>query len=248
MIDRLMKGEQDDIEIMVGNYASVYELSTKLDTFFETNAQQIVKAIAESPEAKGLDTLQMIYFLAPNTYKFHWTNTPEQIVSKIKEPYKKYWNPEKKALLDSSKLNEMQAVTLASIVQVESYKQDEQPKVAGVYLNRLRKGMKLDADPTVIFAKKASTDWDNKIQRVTFKDLEQISAYNTYRNAGLPPGPICMPNPSAIDAVLKPEPSDYMYFVADTSRPGYHIFAKTYSEHENNAKAYRQWVKNNGIK
>lgn len=248
IVKKFQLGQQDEIEIMVGNYASIFELAQKLDTFFEINANNIIEAIAEREEVKGKDTLQWIYFLAPNTYKFHWNNTGKEIIEKIAQPYKKFWTPERLSLLDQSGLTEMQVIALASLVQLESYKIDEQPKVAGLYLNRIKIGMKLDADPSVIFAKKMSVGWDQKINRVYFKDLNIASPYNTYRNPGIPPGPICMPNPSAIDAVLKPEKHDYIFFVADPEQPGYHVYAKTLQEQEINAKKYRDWANNNNVK
>lgn len=248
IINRLLLGKQDEIQITVGNYASIYELASKLDPLLELTANDIINAVASRPEVKGMDTLKMIYFLAPNTYRFFWTETPTNLVNKIAAPYKKYWSAANKSALDSLKLTEFQAVTLASIVQMESYKVDEQPRVAGLYLNRLKIGMKLDADPTVLFAKKLEQGWDKKFQRVFSNYLDIQSAYNTYRNPGLPPGPICMPNPSAIDAVLHPAKHDYIFFVADTSRPGYHLYAKTLAEQEKNAKAYREWAKRKNLK
>jgi len=249
IVRMLQFGEQDEIQITVGNYNSVFELASKLDPLLEASAPALIKAVGNRKEARGLDTLQWIYFLSPNTYRFHWTQTPDEIIAKIVGPYEKYWTNEKRAQLQKSGLSELQAVTLASIVQLESYQKDEQPRVAGLYHNRLKLGMKLDADPTVIFAKKAETGaWTTKIERVYYKDLRIPSPYNTYINKGLPPGPICMPNPSAIDAVLFPEKTDFVYFVADPSRPGYHLYAKTLAEQEKNAKVYRDWVEKNGIR
>ncbi|RYD53383.1 MAG: endolytic transglycosylase MltG [Sphingobacteriales bacterium] len=248
IIDKLLTGKQDEIDITVGNYNSIFELSGKLDPLLETSAAQIIAAIARRDEAKGLDSLQWIYFLAPNTYRFNWTQTPDEIIAKIALPYQKYWTAEKRDQLNASGLTELQATTLASIVQLESYQKDEQPRVAGLYFNRLKLGMKLDADPTVIFAKKQQQGtWTTKIERVYFKDLRIPSPYNTYVNKGLPPGPVCMPNPSAMDAVLAPQKSDFIYFVADPSRPGYHLYAKTLAEQEKNAAVYRNWVKQNNI-
>lgn len=248
IINRLKEGKQDEIEIMVGNYYSIYELAQKLEPFFEINKDEIIQEILSRQETQGLNDLQSIYFLSPNTYKFHWNNTAKQIIDKIAQPYKKYWNEEKKSLLEKSGMTELQVMTLASIVQLESYRPEEQPKVAGVYLNRLKIGQKLQADPTVLFAKKYKEGWDKKIKRIYIKDLSIESPYNTYKYSGLPPGPICMPNPSAIDAVLQPEKHDYIYFVADTTQNGLHIFAKDYTEHERNAQIYRSWADRNNIK
>lgn len=248
IINKLINGEQDEIKIMIGNYSHISELANKVSPFLNLSADEIIQAMAEQEEIKGMDTLLWIYCLAPDTYNFHWNTSGEELVRKLIDQYKKLWTAERKNMLNKSGLTELQVISLASIVQLESYKADEQPKVAGLYLNRLRIGMKLDADPTVIFLMKKEQGWDKKIQRVYYKDLARNSPYNTYRYANIPPGPICMPNPSAIDAVLNPEQSDYIFFVADPERPGYHTFAKTGQEHEVNAQKYRDWANKNKIK
>ncbi len=137
---------------------------------------------------------------------------------------------------------------MASIVQKETAKVDERPRVAGVYLNRLKIGMPLQADPTVIYAIKQKTgDFDMVIKRVLYKDLEIDSPYNTYKNAGLPPGPIAMPDISSIDAVLNAEKHGYYYFVANVKEFGYHKFAKTLSQHNKNRQEYVRWINKQGI-
>lgn len=248
MLNKLIKGEQDEIKLTIGNYCSIFELANKVSPYLNIKPDEIIAAMAVQETSNGLDTLQWIYCLAPNTYHFHWNTSGEELIKKLREPYIKFWNGERKQLLQTSGMTELQVVSLASIVQLESYKEDEQPRVAGLYLNRIKKGMKLDADPTVIFLMKKEQGWDKKIQRVYYKDLARNSPYNTYRYAGIPPGPICMPNPSAIDAVLKAEKSDYIYFVADPDRPGYHTYARNAQEHEINAKKYRDWANKNNIK
>ncbi|MBX9449445.1 MAG: endolytic transglycosylase MltG [Taibaiella sp.] len=248
MLNRLMLGQQDEIKITIGNYSSVYELGYKMEPLLRLKTEDIIAALSQTDEVAGMDTLKWIYCLAPDTYNFFWNVTGAEFVGKLLGQYKKFWTEERKKQLQSSGMTELQVISLASVVQLESYKADEQPKVAGLYLNRMRKGMKLDADPTVIFAIKQEKGWDHKVQRVYHKDLLRNSPYNTYLYKGIPPGPICMPNPSAIDAVLNPEHSDYIYFVADPERPGYHSYARTPQEHEGNAKKYRDWANKNNIK
>lgn len=248
IINRLKAGTQDEISIMVGNYSSIFELAAKMTPFLRITDADIISAMAQQPEVAGMDTLKWIYCLAPNTYNFFWNVSGEDFVRKLIDQYKKFWTEDRKALLSSSGMTELQVVSLASVVQMESYKVDEQPTVAGTYLNRLKKGMKLGADPTVIFAIKQEKGWNHKVARVYNKDLMRASPYNTYRYSGLPPGPICMPNPSAIDAVLKPEKVEYIYFAADPDRPGYHNFARTAQEHEVNAKKYRDWANKNNVR
>ena len=137
---------------------------------------------------------------------------------------------------------------MASIVHKETAKVDERPRVAGVYLNRLRTGMMLQADPTVIYALKLNSgNFDTIIKRVLYKDLELDSPYNTYKVTGLPPGPIAMPDITAIDAVLNPESHEYFYFVANVENFGYHKFAKTLAQHNRNKEQYVRWINSQKI-
>ena len=139
-------------------------------------------------------------------------------------------------------LSRAEVISLSAIVNEESKKVDERPRVAGVYLNRLRKGMKLQADPTVVYAmKRKANDFDLVVRRVLYKDLQINSPYNTYRKRGLPPGPITMPDVSSIDAVLNAESHNYLYFVADPNKVGYHLFASTYKQHLAN-RDYIRWL------
>lgn len=248
LVNMIQTGKQDEISIRIGNYASVRELSGKMAGILEADSGSILKAIVNTPFASGIDTPKLLYFYVPNTYNFHWNTSGEQFVQKMHQEFEKFWTVERKKQAAEAQMTPLEVNTLASIVQLESAKPDEQAKVAGLYLNRLRIGMKLDADPTIVFLKKMRSGFTQKVSRVYYKDLDIESPYNTYRNRGLPPGPICMPNPSAIDAVLKPEKHDYIYFVADTARAGYHRYAKTLSEQEANAAAYRIWANNNNVK
>src|SRR5690554_3395084 len=161
--------------------------------------------------------------------------------------YRSFWNEERRAKAEALNMTIQEVSTLASIVHKETVKIDERPRVAGVYLNRLKRGMLLQADPTVIFAnKKHSGDFNQVIKRVLFHHLEVNSPYNTYKFAGIPPGPIAMPDISAIDAVLNPEQHDYLYFCASVERFGYHEFAKTLAQHNVNAAKYQRWVSQQG--
>jgi len=185
----------------------------------------------------------------PNTYEFYWNTSANDIADKMASEYKKFWNEERIAKALDKNLTPIQVSVLASIVHKETAKADERPRVAGVYLNRLELNMPLQADPTVIFAmKKTSGDFDQVIKRVYSKDTQgAISPYNTYINLGLPPGPIAMPDISAIDAVLNAEKHDYIYFCASVERIGYHDFASNYAAHQVNARKYADWVNKLGI-
>lgn len=248
IINMIKQGKQDEIAIRIGNYASIYELAGKVAPFLEADSAQIVESIATAAYTQGLDTPSMLHFFMPNTYNFHWNTSGTDFAQKMKKEFDQFWTTDRQAKAQVAGMSTEEVITLASIVQLESSKVDEQAKVAGLYLNRLRIGMKLDADPTIIFIKKMQSGFRTRISRVYYNDLKIASPYNTYLNKGLPPSPICMPNPSAIDAVLNPVKHDYIYFVADPQKPGYHWFARTLAEQEQNAARYRSWLDEHNIK
>ena len=171
----------------------------------------------------------------PDTYEVWWTISPEDLVKKMKKEYDAFWNENRTAKARQIGLTKDQVMTLASIVIEETKYEPEMPTVAGVYINRLKKGMLLQADPTVLFALN-----EKGVTRVLNKHLEIDSPYNTYRYAGLPPGPITIAPKSAIDAVLNYQHHDYLYFCAKDTFDGQHNFAVTYSDHLKNARAYQR--------
>ena len=184
----------------------------------------------------------------PNTYEFYWNTSPLKIRNVIHKEYIRFWNQDRTNKAKELGLSPAQVSSLASIVQKETAKVDERPKVAGAYLNRLNKDMLLQADPTVVYAKKLMlSDFDTIIKRVYLKDLAIESPYNTYRTKGLPPGPIAMPDVSSIEAVLNPEKHSYIYFCASVDRMGYHEFATTLEEHGKNREKYTKWLNENNI-
>ncbi len=181
--------------------------------------------------------------LLPNTFEFYWDISAEKFRNQMTKEYYRFWNDERKAKATALGLTPVEVSILASIVQKETAKVEERPKVAQVYLNRLKLGMPLQADPTVIFAfKTVNQDFNQVIKRVYHKHLEIDSPYNTYKYAGLPPGPIFMPDVNAIDAVLNPEQHDFIYFCASVTRFGYHEFASTLAQHNVNARKYANWL------
>lgn len=248
LINRLRIGDQDEIAIRIGNYSSIFELAGKVGPFLETDSAGLVAAITGSDFVQGYDTANMLVFFFPETYNFHWNTSGPAFVKRMKSQYDQYWNDERIQLAKEKNMTPMQVTTLASIVQLESAVAEEQPRVAGLYLNRLKIGMKLDADPTVIFAMKKAEGFKRKIYRVYYKNLFIESPYNTYKYKGLPPGPICMPNESALNAVLHPAQHNFIYFVADATRPGYHVYASTLQEQEVNANKYREWQNAHNVK
>ena len=184
----------------------------------------------------------------PNSYEFFWNTTAEDFRTRMLKEYKRFWTEARKAKAEKLNLTPTEVMTLASIVHEESKKAEEQPRVAGVYLNRLRIGMPLQADPTLKFAAYQLPKYKNTIIRRVLNIHKEIdSPYNTYKTVGLPPGPIAMPDLSAIKAVLNPEKHQYLYFAADAKRVGYHKFAKTLAQHNNNARDYQRYLSSQGI-
>jgi UPF0755 protein len=192
----------------------------------------------------GLDSSTLLTSFIPNTYEVKWNTSPEKWMGRMASEADKFWDSEKrKDKLASIAMTKQQVYTLASIVEKESNLKTERPAVAGVYINRLKQGMKLQADPTVVFA-----TGDFELRRILHSHLKLDSPYNTYMYEGLPPGPIYMPSVNSIDAVLNAEKHQYVFFCA---KPGYnsgHVFAKTLAEHNRNADAYQEWLTKEGVK
>ena len=184
----------------------------------------------------------------PNSYEVYWDIEPDKFRDKMLLEYEKFWNKSRTEKAKNIGLTKKEVTSLASIVQKESVKVDERPTIAGVYINRLNTRMRLQADPTVIYSiKDYYKNFDTIIRRVLYRDLRLNSRYNTYRINGLPPGPISMPDISAIDAVLNYEKHKYIFFVADPYNRGYHLFARNLSEHNRNKKVYTRWLNSRGI-
>jgi UPF0755 protein len=179
----------------------------------------------------------------PDTYEMYWNTSPERFIDKMNRQYKAFWNSERLSKAEEIGLNPKEVNILAAIVEQETIKDDEKPIVAGVYLNRLKKGMPLEADPTLKFAL-----GDFTIQRILNKDKQVVSPYNTYMNTGLPPGPICMPSVSSINSVLNYKHHNFIFFCAKDDLSGYHNFARTLDQHMNYARAYQRALDKINIK
>jgi UPF0755 protein len=184
----------------------------------------------------------------PNSYEFYWNTSAVEYREKMFKEYQLFWNKSRINKAKKYKLSPIQVTILASIVQKETATISERPKVAGLYLNRLKDFWPLQADPTIIYAIKQKYGQETEIKRVLNKDLTIDSPYNTYSNFGLPPGPIGMPDISSIEAVLNPIEHNYYYMCASVDNIGLHEFAKTLGEHNKNARKYQRWVTNQGIK
>ncbi|MAZ29602.1 MAG: aminodeoxychorismate lyase [Cytophagaceae bacterium] len=238
------------VKISFNNQERLVDLAGRISQQLEADSTALIKAFTDEEflEKNNLTKETALTMYIPNTYEFYWNTDAIDFRDRMAKEHDRFWNEDRLAKAKKLNLTPTEVYTVASIVQKETARVDERPRVAGVYLNRLKRGMKLDADPTVIYAvKKQKNDFDIVIKRVLYKDLETDSPYNTYRYPGVPPGPIFMPDISAIDAVLNPELHDYIYFVANVSKPGYHMFAKTAAQHNANRRQYIEWINKQGI-
>ncbi len=233
------------VKVAFNNQENLKDLAGRISLQIEADSTALLSSFGELEflKANGFNEETALSMYIPNSYEFFWNTSAEGFRERMLKEYKRFWNEERIARSKSLGLDPPQVATLASIVHKETAKVEERPRVAGVYLNRLSKGMLLQADPTVIYGIKLhSGNFDTIIKRVLYKDLELNSPYNTYKYAGLPPGPIAMPDISAIDAVLNPEKHDYYYFVANVENFGYHKFAKTLAQHNRNKEQYIRWI------
>lgn len=246
----LLRSTNVPIDINFNNQNTLKDLSERLSKQLMPSQSSIYEALTDSVflAQQEVTPLQSLAFYIPNTYEFYWNASAESIRDRLHQEYLNFWTPERTKKRKALNLTPVEVAVLASIVQKETAQVDERPKVAGVYINRLRKKMKLQADPTLIFALKQQLDnQDTLIKRVLNKDKLIDSPFNTYQNAGLPPAPIAMPDVSSLEAVLNFQKHDYLYFVADVENIGYHKFSKTLRQHNRYAQQYRQWINNKNI-
>ena len=238
-IVRMLKlGLQTPVNVTMNNVKIPAQLAGKLSKQLEADSTELLAVLTDKTLAKKMgfsSPLTMFSIFLPNTYEFYWTVTPEEFVERMHKEYKRFWTEERDAKRKRSGLSRVEVATLASIVYEETRKVDEMPRVAGVYINRLKKGMPLQADPTIKYAMQQFG-----LRRILKSYLKYPSPYNTYINKGLPPSPICMPSVEAIDAVLNFEKHEYLYFCARHTFDGYHNFAKSYSQHLENARLYQR--------
>lgn len=246
-----LRSRNTPVRVSFNNQETAADLAGRVAGQIEADSASLHAAFTDPDflDSAGLSAHQVLLPYIPNTYELYWNTSAEAFRDRMLSEYQRFWTPERKQLAKAQGLTPQEVMTLASIVQKETAKTEERPRVAGVYLNRLNKGIPLQADPTVIYAIKRSTgNFDTIIKRVLYRDLELESPYNTYRNKGLPPGPIFMPDISSIQAVLKPEEHEYLFFVADVERFGYHKFAETLAQHNRNKAQYIRWIESQGIK
>ena len=238
------------IQVVFNNQQTIAHLASRVAEQLELDSLSLIKEI-ESPyfmDSVNLNREELLSLFLPNSYEMYWNISAAEFCQRMQRENDLFWNESRESKRKRLNMSRVEVIKLAAIVNEESRKVDERPRVAGVYLNRLRRGMKLQADPTVVYAmKRQANDFDLVVRRVLYKDLEIKSPYNTYKYRGLPPGPITMPDISSVDAVLNAESHDYLFFVVDPKNPGYHLFASTYNEHLANRKVYVRWLNENRI-
>ena len=244
LINKLRSGDQDPVRITFTNIKTLHQLAGQVAKYIEADSTELIQVMHDpaTVDRLGFRSETMISVFIPNTYEFWWTTTPEEFLERMAKEYKRFWTDARKAKAKSINLSQTEVATLASIVQAETAKPDEAPIIAGVYLNRLRIGMPLQADPTLKFALGMDS-----LTRILTEDLQVASPYNTYTHAGLPPGPINMPEPRYIDAVLNAQKNDYLYFCARETLDGYSNFARSYEQHLVNARRYQRALNERGI-
>ena len=239
------------VNLAFNNQERLENFAGRIGSQIEADSLSLLNAFTDEKflTANNFTSENVLSVFVPNSYEFFWNTSAGKFRAKMLKEYIKFWTTDRLAKAEKLNLTPIQVSVLASIVHKETVKKDERPRVAGVYLNRLAKGMKLEADPTVIYAVKLqSNDFNQVIKRVLNKDLATNSPYNTYMYAGLPPGPIAMPDITALDAVLNPEKHNYIYFCASVVNFGYHEFAVTAAQHESNRQKYVAWISSQGIK
>tara|TARA_B110000977_G_scaffold3330_1_gene4596 strand:- start:34796 stop:35848 length:1053 start_codon:yes stop_codon:yes gene_type:complete len=245
LVNLLRSGSQTPVNVTFNNVRTLEQFSSIISKQLELDSLDLYNAFRDSTflSSVKLNKYSVVSLFLPNTYEFYWNVSLENFMSRMVSENYRFWTKERLNKAKRIGLSPSEVSTLASIVQKETLKRDEQPIVAGLYLNRLNKRMKLESDPTVIFALN-----NFNIKRVLDKDTKFKSPYNTYLNRGLPPGPITIPSIRALDSVLNNEKHDYIFMCAKEDFSGYHNFAVNYTQHLRNAKKYRTALNNKGIK
>lgn len=241
---RLINGRQTPLRVTFNNIRTKELLAKRLSAQLRMDSAEIVNVLNNEQilEKYGLNPATAVCLFIPNTYEMYWDISPEDLLKKMKKEYDAFWTETRLMKLNEVGLDQLEVCVLASIVEEETRMKDEKPVVAGLYLNRIHKGIPLQADPTVKFALQ-----DFSLRRIYNVHLTYDSPYNTYKYAGLPPGPIRIPSIESIDAVLNYQDHNYIYMCAREDFSGYHNFAATYQEHSRNAAKYRRELNRRGI-
>lgn len=245
-----IRSQNRPIRVSFNNQPDLNQLAGRIAQQIEADSTALIAAMMDQNflSKNGFQEHTALGMYLPNSYELFWNTSAEGFTNRMLKEYNAYWNESRLSKAKSIGLDKNEVMTLASIVYEESKQKSEQPRVAGVYMNRLKNGWPLQADPTLKFAAYKLPQYQGKvIKRVLNIHKEIDSPYNTYKNAGLPPGLIAMPDLTAIDAVLNYEKHDYFYFAVDAKRPGFHKFARNLAEHNRYAREYHRYLSEQGI-
>lgn len=238
IVQMLLQGKQTPVNLVITRFRTKEDFARFAGQRLECDSLAVITYMNnnDSLYAKGLDTNTVMTAIIPNTYSFFWNTSADALFNRLYREEKKFWKEDRVQKAQNLGLTPQQVYILASVIEEETNKYDEMPLMASVYINRLKKGMPLGADPTIKFASR-----NFAAKRVTLKMISESagSPYNTYKNKGLPPGPICTPSIKTIDATLDAAATNYLYFCAKPDFSGYHVFAATDAEHFRNARAYQ---------
>lgn len=245
LVNMLRSGRQEPVKLTFNNIRLKSQLAGTIAKQIEADSAQIMKLFSDKKlmQKYGFKQENSILLFIPNTYEVYWNTSAEELFERMYDEYNRFWTPERKQKAKEHGFSPIEIGVLASIVQKETNKSDEMSRVAGVYVNRIKRGIALQADPTVIFA-----IGDFTIKRVLKRHLEFDSRYNTYKYPGLPPGPICLPSTITLKKTLDFENHSYLYFCAKEDFSGYHSFAKSLSQHNANARRYQNALNRRGIR
>lgn len=244
LINLLRSGKQEPIMLTFNNIRTLKDLSAVVSGFLEPDSADFASFFEDSatPVRYGFTRETFAAMFIPNSYEFYWNTSPEEFADRMKREYVAFWSGSRMGKAEKLGLSPVEVITLASIVDQETLHNDENPAIAGVFINRIKQGIPLQSDPTIIFAHK-----DFTMKRVWNKHKDIDSPYNTYRYKGLPPGPISIPSVSAIEGVLNFEQHNYIFFCAKPDFSGYHNFARTLTQHNKNARLYQQALNQRNI-
>lgn len=249
LVNMLRSGNQTAINLSFNNQDTLEKLASRISQQIEADSITLINSFLDELflRENNFNPQNVLGIFIPNSYEVYWNVSAEKLRNKMLFEFKTFWNNERVAKAKKLNLTPNEVVTLASIVQKETAQKSERPIVAGLYLNRLKNDWPLQADPTIIYCIRQLKGQDYVVKRVLNFDLEIISPYNTYKNIGLPPSLIAMPDVSAIEAVLNPEKHDYFYMCASIDNIGFHEFAKSLPQHNKNAEKYRNWLNKQGV-
>jgi UPF0755 protein len=246
-----IRSDNIPVQVSFNNQHTLENLAGRIAVQIEADSLSLLEAMNDSQflAESNFNEATSLGMYIPNSYEFFWNSNATGFRDRMLKEYKRFWNKNRLDKAKAMNLNPNEVIALASIVQEESKEKMEQPRIAGVYVNRLKNNWPLQADPTLKFAAYKLPEYQSTvIKRVLYKHMEIDSPYNTYKYTGLPPGLIAMPDITAVDAVLNYEKHDYFFFAVDVSKPGYHKFAKSLSQHNRNARDYHEFLDGQGIR